>query len=201
MFGTVDALCTLSSEVREDDALQTNIKNVIRRTLVCEKVNVFTVDTMRQELIALAHLSHQDDIHHLTTQITKLEAELKQLEQKRDTLNKQRSTDAISQLQLCEGACEHARQQILELKGNLEASKMLQETSKGSRVRLRFKQGQAGRVAASGGYENTTHDPGDDKLMDIERRSIRDRAVRTMLCTCVYSQDGDLVGVVQVLIC
>jgi hypothetical protein len=185
VFGTVDALCTLSSEVREDDALQTNIKNVIRRTLVCEKVNVFTVDTMRQELIALAHLSHQDDIHHLTTQIPTLEAELKQLEQKRDTLNKQRSTDAISQLQLCEGACEHARQQILELKGNLEASKMLQETSKGSRV----------------GYENTTHDPGDDKLMDIERRSIRDRAVRTMLCTCVYSQDGDLVGVVQVLIC
>ncbi len=140
MFGTVDALCTLSSEVRDDEALQTNIKNVIRRTLVCEKVNVFTVDTMRQELIALAHLSHQDDIHDLTTQMTKLEAELKQLEQQRDALNKQSSTDAVNKLQLCEGACEHARQQILVLERNLEASKMLQEASKGSRVRLRFKQ-------------------------------------------------------------
>ena len=193
----MDALCTLSSEVRDDDALQTNIKNVIRRALVCEKVNVFTVDTMRQELIALAHLSHQDDIHDLTTQVTKLEAELKELEQQRDALNKQSSTDAINKLQLCEGACEHARQHILVLKRNLEASKMLQEASKGSRVRLRFKQGQAGRVAASGGYENTTHDPGDEKLMDIERRSVHDRAVRTMLCTCVYSHDGELVGVVQ----
>ena len=35
---------------------------MVRKALVCEKVNVYTVDTMRQELLAYAHLTYQDDI-------------------------------------------------------------------------------------------------------------------------------------------
>jgi len=41
----------------------------VRKALLCEKVNVYSVDTMRQELVAHAHLSYQDEIQDLSAQI------------------------------------------------------------------------------------------------------------------------------------
>jgi len=41
----------------------------VRKALLCDKVNVYSVDTMRQELVAHAHLSYQDDIQDLSAQI------------------------------------------------------------------------------------------------------------------------------------
>jgi hypothetical protein len=38
VLGLVDALCKISSQVREDQVLHTNIKNVVRNALLCEKV-------------------------------------------------------------------------------------------------------------------------------------------------------------------
>ena len=79
MLGLVDALCKISSQVREDQALHTNIKTVVRNALLCEKVNVYVVDTMRQELVSYPHLAYQDDMEDIKTQIVKIEAELRDL--------------------------------------------------------------------------------------------------------------------------
>lgn len=48
------------------------------------------------------------------------------------------------------------------------------------------------------GFENTQHVPSAAELIEYESRSIHDRPVRNMLCSCVYTEDGDLVGLIQV---
>ena len=70
---------------------------------------------------------------------------------------------------------------------------------RGSLVRVRFKQGLAGEAAASGGFQNTPHITGNEQLTDFERRSIHGHAAKNMLCACIYTEDGDLVGLLQAI--
>ena len=102
----------------------------------------------------------------------------------------------------------------------------VQQSNQGMVVRIRFKEGLVGKTEASGGFQNTSHvsgmfhavhipiamvhftcapiptvmklSTGEMKLVDYERRSMHGRAATSMLCSCVYNEEGDLMGVVQV---
>ena len=192
VFGLVDALCTISSEVRDSEALQTNIKNVVRGALVCEKVNVYSIDTMRQELLADSHLAHQDTIHDITAQIKTVEAEVRQGVK----AGGESGGGASEQTDL---GAHSAAEQLAKLKSQLDSAVMLQDASKGMHVRIKFKQGLVGLAAASGGFQNTQHISSTTELVDYEGRSVHGRPVRNMLCACVYTEDGDLVGLIQAI--
>ena len=191
VFGLVDALCTISSEVRDSEALQINIKNVVRAALVCEKVNVYMIDTMRQELLADSHLAHQDTIYDITAQIKTTEAELRQ------GVKVAGGSGGGGAGENDPGA--RSAEQLAELKSQLDGAVMLQDASKGMHVRIKFKQGLVGMAAASGGFLNTQHISSSTELVDYERRSVHGRPVRNMLCACVYTEDGDLVGLIQAI--
>ena len=54
---------------------------------MCEKVNVYVVDTMRQELVTYPHLAYHDDMEDIKTQIVKIEAELRDLKRQKGSVD------------------------------------------------------------------------------------------------------------------
>ena len=142
VFDLVDAITAVSSVVNDQDTLQINIKNVVRKALACEKVNVYLVDVVRQELVTQGHLAHQDEVDDLNVQAANQEAELLRLEGNKYGEKTEE--------------CEAARARLLSLRESIQTALKLQEGKRGMVSRVQFRQGIVGTAAASGGVLNTT---------------------------------------------
>ena len=142
VFDLVDAITAVSSVVNDQDTLQINIKNVVRKALACEKVNVYLVDVVRQELVTQGHLAHQDEVDDLNVQAANQEAELLRLEGNKYGEKTEE--------------CEAARARLLSLRESIKTALKLQEGKRGMVSRVQFGQGIVGTAAASGGVLNTT---------------------------------------------
>ncbi|KAJ1490529.1 hypothetical protein T484DRAFT_1777288 [Baffinella frigidus] len=172
----VDDLSLLASEVRNREALLINLKRIVRQNLLCEKVNVYSIDLVRQELTMESHLALQDDMDHIQAEIDSV-------------------ADGLSPRA---GHSAEVKARRATLVKDLELIKRKAEDLENSVVRMPFGVGIAGRVAATGGSANLREVTRREAL-ESEMTSVGGGESKTMLLHCAYDATGEIVALIQAI--
>lgn len=184
IFSLVDDFCTLSAEVKSRRTLTQNIKKVVRKALACEKVNVYTVDVMRQELVGDIASGYEEDIEALKEQVRLVQANA-------NAKGQRAPRDA--------GEGHGGMQKIIDdCTNRLNQAVQQRDRMIGSLHRFSFGNGIVGKVAETGGFKNV-QDVSTEQMVDCEQNSILGAAAKNMLCQCAYNAAGDMVGVIQAI--
>lgn len=183
--------------------LPSNIKRAVRQLLGCERVNVFLIDVIEQELVKDLAVDFDDDIEMLEER----ERELRMAIESQGS-GRARKEQHGGQVEGGGGGgdeegrgtsgLESIENKLLNTLDALAAARAQQARAKGVTLRIKIGQGLAGRVAQVGGTVNT-HDASGEKLEKFEAYGVQGSEVATALTTCAYTATGQMVAVVQAI--
>lgn len=184
LVGAMTTATALSSDLgMRVGGLPSNIKRAVRQVLECDKVNIFLVDVIEQELV-------KDLAADLDEELELFEGKERSLRLRLDSM-RARGDNGTPEYGSAERSYMTARDALL-------AVRKRQAKVEGVTQRLQFGHGLAGRVAQSGGTINTG-DASAEKLEFYEAHSLQGADVATALTTCAYSVSGHMIAVIQAL--
>ena len=175
--------------------LPSNIKRAVRQLLGCERVNLFLIDVIEQELVKDLAVDFDDDIEMLEERERELREAIESLrgvkgenDREDEQVGEQDESRQVSGLE----------NKLYVTLDALAAARAQQARAKGVTLRIKVGKGLAGRVAQAGGTVNT-HDASGEKLEKFESYGVQGSEVATALTTCAYTACGQMVAVVQAI--